>query len=141
MTAAISPVTRADRPNRHDGSQRNRALIVSAADSARPAGRLRRRPPITAAMTNGAAAIAHPSDEAATVAKPAGTASAHHGLGAPAHATKPAKQAVSTTSAGRHAVGCAATAPRRPRTAITATTIESRSVIRLRRTVASPANG
>ena len=44
MTAAISAVTRADRPNRHDGSQRNSALIVSAADSARPAGRLEAPP-------------------------------------------------------------------------------------------------
>ena len=88
-------------------------------------------------MANAApAAIAHPSDDAAIVAKPAGMASAHHGLDAPAHATKPAKQAVSTTSAGRHAVGCApATAPpTAAATAITATTIESRSVIRLRRT-------
>ncbi len=59
-------------------------------------------------MTNAApATIAHPSDDAATVAKPAAPASAHHGLDAPAHATKPAKQAVSTTSAGRHAVGWA----------------------------------
>ncbi len=108
MRAAISAVTSADRPNRHDGSHRNSVLIVSAADNARPAGRLRRRPPITAAITNATpATIAHGSDEAATVAKPAEAASAHHGLDAPAQATKPAKQAVSTTSAGRHAVGCA----------------------------------
>ena len=90
------------------------------------------------------ATIAHPSDEAATVAKPAAPASAHHGLDAPAQATNPAKQAVSTTSAGRHAVGWAPAnaPPTAAATAITATTIESRSVIRLRRSrCVAPANG
>ena len=105
MATASSAVTSADRPNHHDGSQRKSALIVSAADNARPAGRLTRRPPITAAMTKAApATIAHVTDEAAIVANPAAAASTHHGLDAPAHATKPAKHAVRTTSAGR--AGC-----------------------------------
>ena len=112
MTAAISAVTRADSPKR-DGSQRNKALIVSAADSARPARRS--ASPITAAIAKRRRRRSPTAATRRDRGEAGGDGERPPRARRAAHATKPAKQAVSTTSAGRHAVGCARQRPRRQR--------------------------